>query len=79
MAIALLQNSPQPTWIKGLVLSGSPALRAIAEAQKPWQQRLVWNLLFDSPLGNAFYRYPRRRQFLQSFSERQRRRFLVVM
>ncbi len=71
VAIALLQNSPQPTWIKGLVLSGPPAWRVISEAQKPWQQRLAWNLLFDSPFGNAFYRYARRRQFLQSFSERQ--------
>ena len=33
----------------------------------------MWNLLFDSPLGlgNLFYRYARRRQFIESFSVRQ--------
>ena len=38
---------------------------------KVHQQKLLWNLLFDSPVGNAFYRYARREQFLRSFSIRQ--------
>ena len=37
----------------------------------PWQQKLIWNLFFDAPAGNGFYRYARRRQFLESFSRKQ--------
>ena len=63
----------EPHWIKGLVLSGPPAWRVIRDAAKPRQPKLLWNLLFNSPvgLGNLFYRYARRRQFLESFSIRQ--------
>lgn len=59
--------------IKKLVLSAPPAWRTITDAAKPTQQKLLWNLLFDSPLGpgKLFYRYARRRQFLESFSIRQ--------
>ncbi|ACK67047.1 alpha/beta hydrolase fold protein [Rippkaea orientalis PCC 8801] len=73
VAIRLIQNPPQPNYIKGLALSGPPAWRIMTEPAKPVQQKLLWNLLFNSPvgLGNAFYRYARRRQFLQSFSVRQ--------
>ncbi|MEM8721947.1 MAG: alpha/beta hydrolase [Cyanobacteria bacterium P01_G01_bin.39] len=60
-------------WIKSLVLSAPPAWRTITDSAKPQQQKLLWNLLFDSPigLGNFFYRYARRRQFIESFSIRQ--------
>ena len=59
--------------IEKLVLSAPPAWRTITDSAKPKQQRLLWNLLFDSPigLGNLFYRYARRRQFIESFSIRQ--------
>lgn len=62
-----------PEQIKGLVLSAPPAWRTITDVAKPIQQKLLWNLLFDSPLGlgNLFYRYARRRQFIKSFSIRQ--------
>ncbi len=73
VAIELIKHPPQPNFIKGLVLSGPPAWRIMTEPAKPLQQKLLWNLLFDSPfgLGNGFYRYARRRKFLQSFSVRQ--------
>jgi pimeloyl-ACP methyl ester carboxylesterase len=69
VAIKLLENSPM--WIQGIVLSGPPAWRTMTEASHPLQQKLLWNLFFNSPLGGAFYQYARRRQFLQSFSTRQ--------
>ena len=63
----------EPDWIKGLILSAPPAWRVMRDAANPRQQKLLWNLLFNSPvgLGNLFYRYARRRQFLESFSIRQ--------
>ncbi len=72
IAIELLQFL-EPNLIKGLVLSAPPAWRTITNAAKPKQQKLLWNLLFNSPLGlgNLFYRYARRRQFIESFSIRQ--------
>ena len=72
IAIKLVQLIPSDQ-IKGLVLSAPPAWRTITDAAKPTQQKLLWNLLFNSPLGlgNLFYRYARRRQFIESFSIRQ--------
>ena len=72
VAIKLLQRSSS-SWIRGLVLSGPPAWRVMSQPGKPRQQKWLWNLFFDSPLGigNLFYRYARRRQFLQSFSAKQ--------
>ena len=60
----------QPDLVQGLVMSGPPARTLIAKPTPPWQQRISWNL-FNSPLGDGFYRYARRSQFLQSFSARQ--------
>ncbi len=60
----------QPDLIRGLVMSGPPARTLIAKTTPAWQQRVSWNL-FHSPLGNGFYRYARRSQFLRSFSIRQ--------
>ncbi len=54
----------------GLVLSGPPAWPLMSTQSPHWKTQLAWRLL-SSPLGNAFYRYARRKAFLQSFSERQ--------
>ena len=72
IAIELIQHL-ESNWIERLVLSAPPAWRTITDAAKPQQQKLLWNLLFNSPvgLGNLFYRYARRRQFIESFSIRQ--------
>ncbi|MFP4132860.1 MAG: alpha/beta fold hydrolase [Halothece sp.] len=56
--------------IAGLILAGPPAWSIITQPKSARQQRWLWNL-FNSPLGGLFYRYARRRQFLESFSVRQ--------
>ena len=73
IAIKLLSVKSNADLIKGLVLSTPPAWRTMTETAKPLQQKLLWNLLFNSPvgLGKLFYRYARRRQFIKSFSVRQ--------
>ncbi|ACK71393.1 conserved hypothetical protein [Gloeothece citriformis PCC 7424] len=71
VAINLVQNPPQPNWIKGLVLSGPPAWPIMTRPEKPGQQKLLWNLFFNTPIGRLFYLYARRRQFIESFSIRQ--------
>lgn len=69
LPVAIALTHLQPSMIRGLVLAGPPAWAVITD-DSTRQQRLVWNLL-DSPLGNGFYRYARRQQFLSSFSIRQ--------
>lgn len=73
IAIKLIQNYPNSNSIEKLVLSAPPAWRTITSPAKPLQQKLLWNLLFNSPigLGNLFYLYAKRRQFIESFSIRQ--------
>ena len=63
----------EPKGVRAMALSGPPSWALMTEAGKPLQQKLLWNLLFDSPvgLGNGFYRYARREEFLRSFSIRQ--------
>jgi pimeloyl-ACP methyl ester carboxylesterase len=76
VAIALAQLQPSSNTsdssnlVRGLILAGPPAWKVMTQATSPRQQKLSWNL-FDSPLGNAFYRYARRREFLRSFSTKQ--------
>lgn len=72
IAIELIQHL-EPAWIEKLVLSAPPAWRTMTDDAKLQQQKLLWNLLFNSPvgLGNLFYRYARRRKFIESFSIRQ--------
>ncbi len=69
VAIELVKK--QPDLIAALVLSGPPAWSIMTNATPEWQQKVLWNLLFDSPSGNLFYRYARRKKFLQDFSIKQ--------
>jgi pimeloyl-ACP methyl ester carboxylesterase len=68
VAIELVQK--QSNLIKGMIFAGPPSWPVITKNTSEWQQKIAWNL-FDSPLGNAFYRYARREKFLKSFSIRQ--------
>ncbi len=73
IAIKLLQKVNNPNLIQRLVLSTPPAWRTMTQAANPLIDKLLWNLVFDSPLGlgQLLYRYVRRRQFIESFSVRQ--------
>ncbi|BAZ79436.1 hypothetical protein NIES73_06800 [Sphaerospermopsis kisseleviana NIES-73] len=57
----------EPNLITGLVLSGPTSWSIITKNAPQWRQKLLWSI-FDSPIGNAFFRYARTRKFLVSFS-----------
>lgn len=71
VGIYLVEKMEESNLIKGLILSCPPGWSIITNQTKIWQQKLLWNVLFDSPLGNLFYLYARRRKFIESFSIRQ--------
>ncbi len=71
VALNLVKNCSQYNLIKGLIFAGPPSWKLITKKANPLQQKLLWNLLFDSPFGKLFYRYARRRKFLESFSLKQ--------
>lgn len=55
-------------WVKKIVLGGPPSWPLMIKDTSPVKQKIIWNLFFDSLLGNGFYRYARSRKFLDSFS-----------
>ncbi|MGK7905899.1 MAG: alpha/beta fold hydrolase [Synechococcus sp.] len=69
VALELVQPSKGADWIAAQIWSGPPAWSIVSQTTAGWQQTLAWSL-FQSPLGNGFYRYARREAFLQSFSQR---------
>lgn len=71
IALIQLQKNSSSNLIRGLILSGPPAWRVMTEPGSEQQQKLSWNLFFNSPVGNLFWLYARRRQFIESFSIRQ--------
>lgn len=71
IALKMLDKSSENKLIKGFIFASPPAWQLITKKSNPLLLKLVWNLLFDSPVGNLFYRYARRREFIKSFSTRQ--------
>jgi pimeloyl-ACP methyl ester carboxylesterase len=69
-AVSLITLQQKSNLISGLILSGPPQLELMQKASSPVQQKLKWNL-FNSPIGQVFYPYARRRKFLESFSKKQ--------
>lgn len=69
-AVAIELVKKEPNLVVGLVLASPPAWPLITKELPKWQPKLIWNLL-DSPLGNIFYRYARRENFLRDFSTKQ--------
>ncbi|MEA5580786.1 alpha/beta hydrolase [Nodularia harveyana UHCC-0300] len=68
VAIELVQKNSK--LIAGMILAGPPAWPVITKNSSELQQKIAWNI-FDTPLGNGFYRYARTEKFLRSFSTRQ--------
>ncbi|GAP98173.1 alpha/beta fold hydrolase [Leptolyngbya sp. NIES-2104] len=68
--VAIELATIEPTLVKAIVFSGSPAMSLLSRDTSETSHRIAWNL-FDSPFGNAFYRYARRSEFLRNFSIRQ--------
>ncbi|NEP40319.1 MAG: alpha/beta hydrolase [Okeania sp. SIO2H7] len=68
--LSLIKIQQKPNFLKGLIYAGPPSWEVITTPRSERSQKITWNLL-SSPLGNAFYRYARRRQFLTSFSIKQ--------
>jgi pimeloyl-ACP methyl ester carboxylesterase len=62
------QSNTGTNWVEKLVLSGPPPWPLMIKEKSSIQQKLQWNLFFDSLVGNGFYRYARSRKFLSSFS-----------
>ncbi|MEA5621045.1 alpha/beta hydrolase [Cronbergia sp. UHCC 0137] len=54
--------------IAGIIFSGPTPWSVTTKNVAKWRQNLLWSI-FDSPVGNAFFRYARTRKFLRSFSE----------
>ncbi|MCL1465640.1 alpha/beta fold hydrolase [Argonema galeatum] len=70
VAVELVQLAKESNLIRGLVLSGPPALRLINTNTPERRHKINWNI-FDSPVGRAFFEYARSRKFLRNFSIRQ--------
>lgn len=70
ISLATLQKKQKLNLIHGLILSGPPQMELMRKADSAIQQKFRWNL-FYSPIGKAFYRYARSRNFLASFSKKQ--------
>jgi pimeloyl-ACP methyl ester carboxylesterase len=70
VALELLKSPEHRQQVRGLVMAGPPPWDLINQDWPRWKTQLFWRL-FNSPLGGLFFRYARRRQFLQRFSVRQ--------
>jgi len=68
IALALLELAPD--LVCGLVAVSPPGWRVLQEEVPIERSRRLWRWLFRSPIGDLFYRYARRRSFLQSFSRK---------
>ena len=68
IALSLIEMAPE--LVCGLVAISPPSWRVLNEPfpiERAWQ---LWHWLFRGPVGNIFYRYARRRRFLNSFSQK---------
>ena len=68
IALAMLERAPE--LVCGLVAISPPGWRLLHETFPIERSKQLWRWLFRGPVGNLFYRYARRRDFLKSFSQK---------
>ena len=68
IALAMLERAPE--LVCGLVAISPPGWRVLQETFPIERSQKLWRWLFRGPVGNLFYRYARRRDFLKSFSKK---------
>jgi len=70
LPIALSVVEKAPELVCGLVAISPPGWRVLNETFPIEKSRQLWRWLFQGPIGNLFYRYARRRNFLRKFSRK---------
>ena len=68
IALAVIEKAPE--MVRGLVAISPPGWRVLNETFPIEKSRRLWKWLFKGPIGNLFYRYARRRNFLRNFSRK---------
>jgi len=68
IAIYMSAGDLKSDLVQGLILSGPPAWNIMTNGGNRKISDIVWNLFFDSFIGNLFYKYAQRRKFIESFS-----------
>ncbi|HLO84110.1 MAG TPA: alpha/beta hydrolase [Nostocaceae cyanobacterium] len=67
LELVQLEQKLEQNLIAGLVLSDPTSWPVITRKASESQQKILWSV-FNSPVGNLFFRYARTRKFLRSFS-----------
>ena len=70
LPIALAFAAKAPELVSALVAISPPGWMVLKKEFAQSKARLIWRFLFEGPIGNLFYRYARRRTFLDSFSRK---------
>lgn len=70
LPIALAVVSRAPELVSALVAISPPGWLVLNQKFPQSRARWLWRVLFDGIIGNLFYRYARRRRFLDAFSRK---------
>ena len=68
LPIALSMQEQAPELVGALVMISPPGWRVLQQEFSQNRAQLLWRWLFQGVFGNLFYRYARRRGFLDAFS-----------
>ena len=68
IALAIVASAPE--LVSALVAISPPGWRILKQEFPQYKARWLWRILFEGLIGNMFYRYARRRRFLEGFSRK---------
>lgn len=68
IALAIVANAPE--LVSALVAISPPGWRVLKQEFSQSRAHWLWRILFDGLIGSLFYRYARRRRFLDGFSRK---------